>query len=87
VEEVTAASGAETIHRISGRYPDVTPSFYRILWLQRHFPEAFARTACFADVQTYLVKRLCGGPFRTSWTSADPSGMFDLVGESAGRRS
>jgi sugar (pentulose or hexulose) kinase len=79
VEDVCRAVGPEVIHRISGRHPDVTPSFYRVLWLKRHRPDAFARTACFADVQTYLVFRLCGGGFRTSWSSADPSGMFDLV--------
>ena len=37
------------------------------------------RTACFADVQAYLVQRLCGGGFRTGWISADPMGLFDLV--------
>ena len=79
VADLTESLGAETIHRISGRPPDVTPSLYRVLWMKRHRPDAFARTACFADVQAYLVRRLTGGGFRTSWTSADPSGMFDLV--------
>ncbi|HEV7253007.1 MAG TPA: FGGY family carbohydrate kinase [Mesorhizobium sp.] len=79
VEEVTGKLGADAIHRVSGRYPDVTPSFFRVLWLARNFPDAFARTACFADVQAFLVQHLCGGRFRTSWSSADPSGMFDLV--------
>ncbi|MFC6490587.1 xylulokinase, partial [Nitratireductor sp. GCM10026969] len=79
VDEFSRSFGAEEIHRISGRPPDVTPSFYRVIWMRRHRPEAFARTACFADVQAYLVRQFCGGWFRTSWSSADPSGMFDLV--------
>ncbi|MDZ5700128.1 xylulokinase [Chelativorans sp. M5D2P16] len=79
VDEFSRSFGAEEIHRISGRPPDVTPSFYRVIWLRRNRPEAFARTACFADVQAYLVRQFCGGWFRTSWSSADPSGMFDLV--------
>ena len=79
VNELSNTVGAETIHRISGRPPDVTPGLYRIMWMRRHQPEAFARTACFADVQCALVQRLAGGPFRTSWSSADPNGLFDLV--------
>lgn len=79
VAELSESFGADNIHRISGRPPDVTPSLYRVMWMRRHQPEAFARTACFADVQTYLVGRFCGGPYRTSWTSADPSGLFDMV--------
>lgn len=70
--------GAERVHRITGRPPDLTPGLYRLAWMERHEPEVFATVACVADVQAALVQRLCGGPFRTSWSSADPSGLFDL---------
>lgn len=79
VKELVAALGADRIGQISGRPPDVTPGIYRVMWMRKHEPEAFERTACFADVQSYLVYRLSGGPFRTSWSSADPSGIFDVV--------
>lgn len=78
-EELSASFGKERIHAISGRPVDVTPGIYRVVWMKKHEPEAFARTSCFADVQAYLVQCLSGGPLRTSWSSADPSGMFDLV--------
>lgn len=80
--EVAALSdtlGAETIHRITGRPPDVTPCLYRLSWIKKHRPDIWARTACFADVQCYLVHRLAGGPFRTGWISADPTGLFDMT--------
>jgi xylulokinase len=70
--------GAERVHAITGRHPDLTPGLYRLAWMQRHEPEVFARVDCVADVQAALVQRLCGGGFRTSWSSADPSGLFDL---------
>ncbi|WP_299390770.1 FGGY-family carbohydrate kinase [Pelagibius sp.] len=78
VEDLSAELGAETIHRITGRFPDITPCVYSYLWIKRHEPEVFARTACFADVQAFLVQRLCGA-LKTGWISADPMGLFDLV--------
>lgn len=77
VDDLSAELGAETIHRITGRYPDITPCVYSYLWIKRHEPEVFAKTACFADVQTFLVNRLSGG-LKTGWISADPMGLFDL---------
>jgi sugar (pentulose or hexulose) kinase len=69
--------GAERIHRISGKPPDMAPVIYRIAWMLRCEPELFRRTAMFADVHAYLVWRLTGA-YRTSWASADPMGMFDM---------
>lgn len=71
--------GAERIHRITGRMPDLTPCLYRFVWMKKHEPEAYARTRHFVDVQSYLVKQLCGGEYRTGWISADPMGLFDMV--------
>lgn len=79
VERFADAFGAEEIHRITGRVPDVIPCLYRFAWVKRHEPEVWARTASFADVQAFLVQRLCGGELRTGWMSADPLGIFDLV--------
>lgn len=81
VQVLSDILGAETIHRITGRHPDITPCVYRYLWLKRHEPESFERTACFADVQCFLLHRLTAGSgdgFATGWISADPMGLFDL---------
>jgi len=78
VAPIVAHFGAETLHRITGRPPDVIPVLFRLAWMRDHEPEAYARTALFTDVQGYLVRRLTGER-RTGWTSADPFGLFDMV--------
>jgi len=70
--------GAENIHRISGRPPDVTPCLYSFLWVKENKPDIWGNTAFFVDVQAYLVQKMCGGGFRTGWFSADPMGIIDM---------
>ena len=79
VASLSESIGAETVHRISGRYPDLATTIYKFDWMRRNEPEVFTRTTCFADVQCYLAHRLAGGPFRTGWLSADSFGVYDLV--------
>lgn len=74
---LTGKVGADAIHRISGKPPDMAPVAYRIAWMLRHEPELFRSTATFADVHAYLVWRLTGS-CKTSWASADPLGLFDM---------
>ncbi len=69
--------GAQRIHRLTGKPPDMAPVAYRIAWMLRNEPRLFRATARFADVHAYLVLRLTGA-FRTSWASADPLGLLDL---------
>jgi xylulokinase len=79
VVSLSESIGIGTIHRITGRYPDLTPTIYKFDWMRQNEPEIFARTVCFADVQCYLGHRLTGGPFRTGWLSADSFGVYDIV--------
>jgi xylulokinase len=74
---LTARVGSETIHRITGKPPDLAPVAYRIAWMLRWERDRFLRTAMFADVHSYLAWRLTGS-FTCSWASADPLGLFDL---------
>jgi len=69
--------GRRRIHEISGKPVDTAPVAYRMAWMLRHEPDEYRRTAMFADVHGYLTWRLTG-QFRTSWTSADPLGLFDM---------
>lgn len=69
--------GADNIHRITGKPPDMAPVAYRLAWMRRAEEQRFRRTAMFADVHAYLVWRLTGS-FQTSWASADPLGLFDM---------
>ena len=70
--------GAENIHRITGRPPDVTPCLYSFLWVKENEQEVWDKTAFFVDVQAYLVQKMCGGGYRTGWFSADPMGIVDI---------
>jgi len=79
VVSLSESIGIGLIHRITGRYPDLTPTIYKFDWMRQNEPEIFSRTACFADVQCYLVRCLAGGPFRTGWLSADSFGIYDIV--------
>ena len=81
VEELAEKLGRSTIHGISGRPVDIIPCLYRLAWMRKNEPELYAGTALFADVQTVLIMDLCGGSPRTSWSSADPFGLFDIRGK------
>ena len=69
--------GGEKIHKISGKPIDPTPVLYRLKWLSNNKPEVLEKTHRILDVQGYLVFRLTGTA-KTSWTSADPFGTFDI---------
>jgi xylulokinase len=69
--------GTAEVHRITGKPPNPTPAWYKLLWLAEHEPETLAHTASVLDVGGFLVNRLTG-EFRTSWASADPLGVVDL---------
>jgi xylulokinase len=75
---VVAALGAARLHETSGKAPDVTPAIYRLAWMRRHKPEVLERSRYVLDVQGFLLWRLAGAP-ATSWTSADPWGLFDIA--------
>jgi xylulokinase len=74
---LTERVGAERIHEITGKPPDMAPVAYRIAWMLRNERELFDRTTIFADVHAYLAWQLIG-VFQTSWASADPLGLFDM---------
>ena len=72
-----AEFGTPEVHRVTGKPPNPTPAWYKLLWLRRHEPETLRRSERVVDVQAYLVHRLTGH-WRTSWASADPLGLVDM---------
>ncbi len=74
--EVTS-HGTEDVHRITGKPPNPTPAWYKLLWLKTHEPETIAKTAHVVDVAGYLVQKLTG-EWVTSSACADPLGLVDL---------
>lgn len=77
VEEVED-HGTADVHRVTGKPPNPTPAWYKLLWLARHERETIDRTGMVVDVQGFLVHRLTG-EWATSWASADPLGLVDMV--------
>jgi xylulokinase len=69
--------GTAAVHRITGKPPNPTPAWYKLLWLGKHEPDTIARTAHVTDVAGYLVQKLTG-EWATSWSCADPLGLVDL---------
>jgi len=74
---VAAALGAERLHAATGKPVDLTPALYRLAWMRAHEPRALD-AARVLDAHAYLALRLTGAA-TASWTSADPSGLFDIA--------
>jgi len=72
-----AQFGSRQVHEITGKPPNPTPGFYKMMWLREHEPESLDRAARIVDVHAYLVHRLTG-QWRTSWSTADPLGLVDM---------
>lgn len=73
-----AEYGTERVHRVTGKPPNPTPAWYKLLWLRAHEPETLERTQRVVDVQGYLVHKLLG-EWTTCWASADPLGVVDMT--------
>lgn len=72
------AYGSDDVHRITGKPPNPTPAWYKLLWLRKHEPDTIARIGKVVDVHGFLVQRLTGA-WATSWASADPLGLVDMA--------
>lgn len=68
--------GEKRIHRITGKPPDYAPVVYRLAWMKRHEADLFKKIRMISDVHAYVTWKLTG-TFRTSWASADPTGLLD----------
>ncbi len=77
VKLLTGEFGGDRLHAITGKPPDLTPVVYRLSWLRRHAPAELDAAAGILDVHGFLTGRLTGRTV-ASWTSADPSGVFDI---------
>lgn len=76
-EEVEKHGTAE-VHRVTGKPPNPTPAWYKLLWLWAHELETASRIGKVVDVHGFLVHKLTG-QWVTSWASADPLGLVDMT--------
>ncbi|GAA1910078.1 xylulokinase [Nocardioides marmoribigeumensis] len=70
--------GTSEVHRITGKPPNPTPAWYKLLWLLEHEPDLFDRLDKVVDVAGFLAHRMTGR-WATSWASADPLGLVDMA--------
>jgi sugar (pentulose or hexulose) kinase len=74
LEETCAGT---TFHEITGKPLSGNLTFSKIAWLREHERDLFKKTRWYLDVHAFLAQRLTG-EVRTSWGSADPTGLFDM---------
>lgn len=70
--------GTDDVHRITGKPANLTPAWYKLLWLRANEPETLERARHIVDVQGFLNHRLTG-EWVTSYGSADPLGVIDMT--------
>ena len=78
VKTLSDEIGADVIHRISGKPPDVTPCLYRCRWFADQQPRMWGKVAHTAEVHGVLTHYLTG-QWSTSLASADPMGLIDMA--------
>lgn len=69
--------GTDDIHRTTGRPADITPSIYKLIWLNENEPESLASSRWIGDVGAYLNYKLLGR-WVSSAASADSLGLMDI---------
>ncbi len=72
-----AEYGSDKVHELTGKPPNPTPGFYKMLWLREHEPDTLDRAHRVVDVHAFLIHRLTN-QWRTSWATADPLGLVDM---------
>lgn len=76
--EQIARVGSDRVHAVSGKPPSTTPSFYKLIWLAEHEPDAVQAARRVVEVHAYLTHKLTG-VWRTSWATADPMAVLDMT--------
>jgi xylulokinase len=72
-----AEHGSERVHELSGKPPNPTTAFYKMMWLRENEPDTLQRAGKLVDVHALLIHRLTK-QWRTSWAAADPLGLVDM---------
>ena len=75
--EMRAAVGAAEFHRRTGHVPEAFHVGAKVLWLRRHNPEVYRRTACFLQPRDVVLHRLTG-LLATDETHANATLFYDL---------
>jgi xylulokinase len=69
--------GFEQVYRRTGHRPGAAYTAAKLLWMQRHQPELYARTHQVLQAKDYAAFRL-SGVFATDYSDASSTNLFDL---------
>ncbi|HID87017.1 MAG TPA: xylulokinase [Anaerolineae bacterium] len=69
--------GFEQVYRRTGHRPGTSYTAAKMLWIQRHQPEVYARTHQVLQAKDYAAYRLTG-VFATDYSDASGTNLFDL---------
>src|SRR5258706_7684011 len=75
--DMRSVVGAAEFHRRTGHVPEAFHVGAKVLWLRRHEPELYRRTACFLQPRDVVLHRLTG-MLATDETPPNPTLFFDL---------
>jgi sugar (pentulose or hexulose) kinase len=75
--EMRERLGIEAMHRRTGHVAEAFHVGPKVLWLRRHQPDVFGRTARFLQPRDVVLRRLCGRD-ATDETNANATLFFDL---------
>lgn len=69
--------GLEQVYRLTGHRPGAAYTAAKMLWMQRHQPDLYARTHQFLQAKDYVAFKLSGA-FATDYSDASGTNLFDL---------
>ncbi len=69
--------GFEQVYRRTGHRPGASYTAAKMLWIQQHQPELYARTHQFLQAKDYAAYKL-SGVFATDYSDASGTNLFDL---------
>lgn len=84
--ELEREIGGERVYEITGVGISTIWTLAFILWLRRHEPDAFARTACFGLVHDFILCRLGAEAHYLDTSNACQTMLFDLKARRLERR-
>src|SRR6185312_12323903 len=76
-EWIEALGGSAAIHQRTGHDPAAFHIGPKVLWVRRHEPEVFARTASWLQPRDLVAMRLTGARV-TDWSHAGSTLLFDI---------
>lgn len=69
--------GAEEVYRRTGHRPGASYTAAKVLWIQRHQPDIYARTHQVLQAKDYVAYKFSGA-FATDYSDASSTNLFDL---------